>query len=71
MIDDIPSPERADRFKHDENWPFIEEDHIEPENSDTNSHYTKSDSSIIVPRNSDEIIFQSDGSYDGATEKIN
>ena len=61
----------TDHLRKHEDFYMIEEDHIEPENSDINSHYSKNDSSIIVPRNSDEIIFQSDDSYDGATEKNN
>ena len=59
----------TDHLRKHEDFYMIEEDHIEPENSDINSHYSKNDSSIIVPRNSDEKIFQSDDSYDGATEK--
>ncbi len=59
----------TDHLRKHEDFYMIEEDHIEPENSDINSHYSKNDSSIIVPRNSDEIIFQSGDSYDGATEK--
>ena len=61
----------TDHLRKHEDFYMIEEDHIETENSDINSHYSKNDSSIIVPRNSDEIIFQSDDSYDGANEKNN
>ena len=61
----------TDHLRKHEDFYMIEEDNIQPENSDINSHYSKNDSSIIVPRNSDEIIFQSDDSYDGATEKNN
>lgn len=61
----------TDHLRSHEDFYMIEEYDENNENRDTNFPQFSEDSSIILPRTSDEKIIKSDNSPDDATEKVN